>query len=77
MKNLRAVFGLLTDMAFDTARLDTLERSRENLRGIGLDLANRACVGIEDEIETEFRRLGKMLNFKVEKVGHEVESEAA
>ena len=77
MKNLRAIFGLLNDMSFDTARLDTLERSRENLRGISLELADRACTGIEGEIESEFRRLGKMLNFRVEKIGHEVEREVA
>ena len=62
---LRIIFGKLTDMSFDIARLDTLTRQKQSLQGFSLDLTNRATAGIEATIEEDFMRLAKLLGFEV------------
>ena len=64
---LRIIFGKLTDMSFDIARLDTLTRQKQSLQGFSLDLTNRATAGIEATIEEDFMRLAKLLGFEVAK----------
>lgn len=66
-QNLRAIFGKLTDMSFDIARLDTLTRQKESLKGLALELSDRATTGIEGLIEEDFRRLARLLGFEVER----------
>jgi hypothetical protein len=68
---LRIIFGKLTDMSFDIARLDTLTRQKQSLQGFPLDLTNRATAGIEATIEEDFMRLAKLLGFEVQKPGPE------
>jgi len=65
--HLRLIFGKLTDMSFDIARLDTLTRQKDNLKGFTLELTNRATAGIEATIEEDFVRLAKLLGFDVER----------
>ena len=77
MKNLRAVFGALSDLQYEVAQLDALSRQKPDLRGFMLESMERRCAGIETTVEDEYRRLGKMLGFRCEKVGAEVHEEAA
>ena len=66
-KHLRMIFGKLTDMSFDIARLDTLVRQKHGLKGLTLDLTDRATAGIEATIEEDFTRLATLLGFEVGK----------
>jgi hypothetical protein len=65
--HLRLIFGKLTDMSFDIARLDTLTRQKDSLKGFTLELTNRAAAGIEATIEEDFVRLAKLLGFEVQR----------
>ena len=67
--HLRLIFGKLTDMSFDIARLETLTRQKESLKGFTLELTNRATTGIEATIEEDFIRLAKLLGFEVQRPG--------
>lgn len=72
--HLRMIFGKLTDMSFDIARLDTLTRQKDSLKGFTLELTNRATAGIEATIDEDFVRLAKLLGFEVQRLGTQTET---